>query len=61
LENYKIALSLATILTTITLLVVIPHLANAIESLQNDSGKDTQLKYSFVNKWGSNGSGPGSL
>jgi hypothetical protein len=49
------------VLTTlaISLFLVMPHIAIGIESLQKDTGKDAQLKFSFVRKWGSNGTGPG--
>lgn len=37
---------------------MIPHIGIGIESLQKHAGKDVELKFSFVRKWGSIGTGP---
>ena len=43
---------------TLSLINVNPHVIIGSESLKKAYGQDAQLKYRFVEKWGSSGSGP---
>jgi len=44
---------------TTFLFFVIPHIPTGVESVRKMSNNDNQLKFTFVRKWGSNGTGPG--
>ena len=45
-------------LLAISLFFIIPHIGISLEILQKVTAQDNELKFTFVRKWGTNGTGP---